>query len=60
MNLRKLKRYVALKIKFDPITGWRAGEIDVRRDTGLFAIAQNISRGEEIRLVLDDRDVEMV
>jgi len=55
-----LKRYVALIIEFDPFTGARAGGIDVRRDAGLFCLPlwQDLERGVEMRLVLDDRDIE--
>ena len=55
---RNLKRYVALKIKVDFATGKRAGDIDPR-DPNLFALAQNLEDGYEIRLVLDDRDISI-
>jgi len=59
-SLSKLKRYVALIIKFDPFTGERAGGIDVRRDRGLFCMPmwQDLEHGIEMRLILDDRDIE--
>jgi hypothetical protein len=54
-----MKRYVALVIKFDPLTGERAGNIDVRRDRGLICppLWQDLNKGIEMRLVVDDRDV---
>jgi len=59
-DISKLKRYVALVIQFDPHTGVRSGNIDVRRDRGLFCLPlwQDLTRGVEMRLVLDDRDIE--
>jgi len=59
-DISKLRRFIALVIRFDPHTGARAGGIDVRRDTGLFCLPlwQDLERGVEMRLVLDDRDVE--
>jgi len=54
----KLKRYVALKIKVDFETGYRAGNIDPN-DPNLYALAQDLEDGWEIRLVLDDRDVSV-
>jgi len=58
-DLSKLKRYVALVIKFDPLTGRRAGGIEIPRDKGLFCLPQwqNLEEGIEMRLVLDDRDL---
>jgi len=55
-NFDNLSRYVALKIKVDFESGKRAGDIDPR-DPNLFALAQNIEDGYEIRLILDDRDI---
>ena len=55
---RNLKRFVALKIKVDFESGERAGGIDPR-DPNLYALAQNIEDGWEIRLVLDDRDISI-
>jgi len=50
---------VALVIKFDPLTGRRAGDIDVRTDRGLVCMPlwQDLEKGIEMRLVVDDRDV---
>jgi len=57
-NFKNLSRYVALKIKVDFETGERAGGIDPR-DPNLYALAQNLEDGYEIRLVLDDRDISI-
>jgi len=59
VKISALKRYVALVIEFDPHTGYRPGGVDVRRDRGLFCMSlwQDVDRGIEMRLVLDDRDV---
>ena len=57
-EFRNLKRYVALKIKVNFQTGERAGGIDPR-DPGLYCLAQNIEDGYEIRLVLDDRNIDI-
>jgi len=58
MDLSKLERYVALKVKVDFNTGARAGGINPR-DVGLICLGwQNFEKGEEIRLIVDDRDVE--
>jgi len=50
---------VALVIKFDPLTGRRAGDIEVRTDRGLVCMPlwQDLEKGIEMRLVVDDRDV---
>ena len=56
-SFRNLKRYVALKIKVNFQTGERAGGIDPY-DAGLYCLAQNLEDGYEIRLVLDDRDID--
>ena len=56
-SFRNLKRFVALKIKVDFESGERAGGIDPR-DPNLYCLAQNIEDGYEIRLVLDDRDID--
>jgi len=58
-DLTKLKRYVALVIKFDPRTGKRAGNIKIPEDKGLFCcpLWQDLEAGIEMRLVLDDRDI---
>lgn len=56
-NFRNLKRYVALKIKVNFESGERAGGIDPR-DPNLYCLAQNLEDGYEIRLVLDDRDID--
>ncbi len=56
-DLRNLKRYVALKIKVNFQTGERAGGINPR-DPGLYTLVQNLEDGYEIRLVVDDRDIE--
>jgi len=60
LNIPKLKRWVALVIKFNPSTGERAGGIDARRDRGLFCMPlwQDLEKGIEMRLILDDRDIE--
>jgi len=56
--IKNLKRYVALKIEFDPFTGKRAGDISPH-DPGLLCPGwQNLEEGVEIRLVVDDRDIE--
>lgn len=57
MNLRNLTKFVALKIKVNFQTGERAGGINPR-DPNLYTLAQNLEDGYEIRLVLDDRDIE--
>lgn len=57
-NFKNLNRYVALKIKVDFETGERAGGIDPR-DPNLYALAQNLEDGWEIRLILDNRDISI-
>jgi len=59
-DISKLERYVALVIEFDVFTGRRAGNIDIPRDAGLFCLPlwQDLERGVEMRLVLDDRDID--
>jgi len=57
-NFKNLKRYVALKIKVDFETGERAVRINPR-GPGLYALAQNLEDGYEIRLVLDNRDISV-
>jgi len=57
VDVKNLKRYVALKIKVDFNSGRRAGNINPR-DPGLFVLAQNLEDGYEIRLVLDDRNID--
>jgi len=60
-NLSKLKRYVALIIKFDPYTGKRPipGISPRHVDKALFCppLWQDLDKGIEMRLVLDDRDI---
>jgi len=68
MDLSKLKRYVALKIKFDPITGKRAGDAGIKIDEGrsipdpnLICCGfgwQNVDKGVEIRLIVDDERID--
>jgi hypothetical protein len=57
--METLKRYVALVVKFNPLTGERAAGIDVKTDRGLICLPlwQDVGRGIEMRLVVDDRDV---
>jgi len=61
-NLSKLKRFVALVIKFDPFTGSRPipGIAPRHVDRGLFCLPmwQDLEAGVEMRLILDDRDIE--
>jgi len=61
-DLSKLKRFVALVIKFDPQTGYRPipGIAPRHTDRALFCMPmwQDLERGIEMRLVLDDRDIE--
>jgi len=57
VNLKNLNRFVALKIKVDFKSGKRAGGINPR-DPNLYTLAQNLEDGYEIRLVLDDKDIE--
>jgi len=60
VDISKLKRYVALVISFDPHTGRRAGGIRIPEDRGLICLTlwQDLERGVEMRLVVDDRDIE--
>jgi len=61
-DLSKLRRLVALVIKFDPQTGHRPipGIAPRHTDRALFCMPmwQDLDRGIEMRLILDDRDVE--
>jgi len=61
-DLSKLKRFVALVIKFDPQTGYRPIPSIAPRHTNraLFCMPmwQDVERGIEMRLILDDRDIE--
>jgi len=61
-SISKLKRWVALVIKFDPLTGRRPIEGIAPRhtDRALFCMPlwQDLERGIEMRLILDDRDIE--
>jgi len=61
-DVRKLKRYVALVIKFDPRTGHRPipGISPRHVDRALYCMPmwQDLERGIEMRLILDDRDIE--
>jgi len=61
-DLSKLKRMVALVIKFDPQTGYRPipGIAPRHTDRALYCMPmwQDLDRGIEMRLILDDRDVE--
>jgi len=62
INISKLKRYVALVIKFDPQTGARPipGISPRHTDKALFCLPlwQDLEKGIEMRLILDDRDIE--
>jgi len=60
-DLSKLTRFVALVIKFDPETGARPiPGVVPHTDRALFCLPmwQDTEKGIEMRLVLDDRDVE--
>jgi len=54
-----MKRYAALVIEVDFSTGRRAGDIDPR-DPGLICMPlwQDLEKGVELRLILDDRPLE--
>ena len=59
MSLKNLTRYVMLKIQVDFATGKRAGGISPH-DSGLHCNPswQDLDAGIELRLVLDDRNIE--
>jgi len=61
-DISKLKRFVALVIKFDPHTGARPipGISPRHTDRALFCLLmwQDLKKGIEMRLILDDRDIE--
>jgi len=61
-DLSKLRRFVALVIKFDPRTGYRPilGIAPRHTDRALFCMPmwQDPRRGIEVRLILDERDIE--
>ena len=58
IGLKRLNRYVALKIKVDFNTGERAGGIDPK-DPNLMCFGwQNLDDGWEIRLIMDESKID--
>jgi len=58
LGLRKLKRFVALKIKVDFTTGERAGGINPK-DPNLMCLGwQNLDTGYEIRLIVNEDKID--
>jgi len=60
-DVSKLERYVALVIKFDPETGWRPGDIDVRKEAKnlfCFPLWQDLEKNVEMRLILDVENID--
>jgi len=57
INLSKLKRYVALVIKTDFESGRRACNLDPF-DPNLYCIYQNIEKGIEIRLIINQNMID--
>lgn len=57
-SVRNLGRFVALKVRVDFSTGWRAGGVDPR-DPNLVCLGwQNLEDGWEIRLIVNEDKID--
>lgn len=57
-SIRNLRRFVALKVRVDFSTGWRAGGVNPR-DPNLVCLGwQNLEDGWEIRLIVNESKID--